>query len=99
MNKTVTQNQKFFDLYLEYSTAVTTHEKEYRKLEGKFALAFGYLPIRLEDETFPHLTEKQQSACSAFWNNSKVNTARKALDTARILSQAYFDAYADRIAL
>jgi hypothetical protein len=96
VNTTTTKNQKLFELHLEYSAAVTAHEKEYRDLEGRFSLAFGYLPIRIEDDLFIHLTEKQQDACRAFWSNTRVKNARRDLTTARSLAAAYFDAYADR---
>lgn len=95
--KTLIKNQKFFDLYLEYTEEATAYEKEYRVLEGKFALAFGYLPIRIEDETFPHLEERQQSACAAFWKNPRVIAIRKSLDTARALAETYFDSYSGRM--
>lgn len=95
MQKIVINNQKLFDLHLEYSGQATAKEKEYRDLEGRFALAFGYLPIRIEDDTFPHLQDRQQDACRAFWGNRKVVDARKELESARSLSTLYFDAFAD----
>lgn len=96
MTRTATHtNQKLFDLHLEYSADAKLKEKEYRDLEGRFALAFGYLPIHIEDDTFPHLAEKQQDACRAFWGNRKVVDARKEMEAARSLSGFYFDAFAD----
>lgn len=95
MKKTKTSNQQLFDLHLEYSLAATAAEKDYRHLEGKFALAFGYLPIHLTDETFEFLTENQQNACEAFWKNKRVLEGRKKIDSARMLADAYFSAHAD----
>lgn len=96
MNKTSTPNQHLFDLHLEYSASVAVKEKEYRELEGKFGLVFGFLPVQIEDNTFPYLTDRQQDACRAFWGNLRVVRARHALTTARTLAEAYFNAYADQ---
>lgn len=95
MNKTTIGNQYLFDLHLEYSQGATVHEKEYRELEGKFALAFGYLPIQIGDEMFPYLTDNQQHACEAFWKNLRVVNAKRNMVTARSLAEAYFNAFSD----
>lgn len=96
MNRISTINQSLFDLHKEYSTQVAVREKEYRELEGKFGLAFGFLPVHIEDNTFPFLTQRQQDSCLAFWSNLRVINARKNLMTARTLAAAYFNAYADQ---
>lgn len=96
MNKTIVANQKLFDLHLEYTAKADEYKKEYRTLEGKFALAFGFLPITMDDDTFPYLTDSQQRACQAFWKKTFVIEARKNMEVSKTLAQAYLDAYESR---
>lgn len=98
MNKSkleVPLKQPLFDLHLEYSALAIAKEKEYRDLENRFQFHFAFLPIRIENDTFLLLTEKQQAACTAFWTNQRVVGARKAMLAARTLAEFYFNAYVD----
>jgi len=97
MNKTITNNQTFFGLHLEYSEAAAVKEKAYRELEKRFFKATGFFPTKIDDSSFVNLPDEQQTLSISFWNNAQVSEARKALNSARALAQAYFDAYADRV--
>jgi hypothetical protein len=95
VNQTTIQNQKLFDLHLEYKERATARDNDYQDLQSRFRRVCGYLPIPIEDDIFVELTEKQQEQCRAFWTNRRVIDARRERDQARILENAYFNAYAD----
>ena len=90
-----TKTNPLFDMHLEYSDRATASEKEYRDLENRFQFHFGLFPVKVEDDAFVLLTDKQQEACKAFWGNLRVIKARNAMLSARTLAEAYFNAFAD----
>lgn len=93
--KVKTTVSPLFSLHLEYSQKATLREKEYRTLENRFQFHFGFFPVKVEDESFLILTEKQQDATRAFWSNPRVIKSRSEMVAARTLAEAYFNAFAD----
>lgn len=95
MNKTITKNQKMFDLYLEYRELADIKEKEYREFESRFHRITGFFAIPIESDLFLSLDDKQQQNCRAFWSNQRVTSMRNEMLKARMLATTCFNAFAD----